>query len=313
MKRYRFLSFLMIFSLLFVFNTESFAQLSKVGESLKTAAAISETEKVESSWGTRDASFDKVDDALGTARGEISTHKKLDGMDAYSGLRYTRTAKTAGKNKKTKIQDTSTFGVWSEGTFGALAFEKGAILDVKSNDNSIGSGLKHTRLEQYESEHILSATKADGVVGAEARAEGNYYVGKNGIELGGSAAAKVGAWVESDSGITFKAGNNRNVASVVSGVSVGASLGAGAEGNVSLRNDRVGLEVGVDVGFVKLKLGGYVNPIGIFEAVKDKTGGWFSSSKDDKKSSGGAEGASGKGSTNNGSGGSGGSSGRITN
>lgn len=321
MKRYPVLSLLMVLSLIFVFNADAFAQVSELQKNLNKGGSISETKEVESGWSNRGFSVGESDDVLGTARGEISAHKKMRSVEAYSGIRYNRSEKVAGKGRKTKTQDNFLFGVWGEGNFGALACEDGALLDLKSNDNSIGAGLKYTRVEQYESDYILSATKSEGVAGAVAAAGGNLYLGKNGIEIGGNAVAKVGAWAESDSGITFKAGHDRNVASVVSGISIGTSVGIGAEGNFSLRTDRVGAEVGVDVGFAKLKLGGYINPVGIFDAIIDKAKDKFGSKNNNKSASGqsgsgGSRGAGGNGGTGGsgggGNGGSGGTSARIS-
>lgn len=241
---------------------------------LKDFSTDSQSGKVAASLGG--AYVKTTKDLEGQAKNDISVHEKLFDASAWLG------PKVSADYKGKFFNDQVTLTAKTENNLGLLLkangnlkyLKDGALIDAKGkieavagaktvNDvgltTNIGGGLG-----------AGTALHVEAMAGADARANGTLYAGKNGIELKGKAEAKCGAWVEGNvnSSVKYK---GQDLFGFGAGGGAGLGVGAGVEGGFSFRTNKVGFQdVGFTLGPIKVKGSFYVNPVAISELATDK-------------------------------------------
>ncbi len=227
-------------------------------------------------FGMGGASWERTGDIEGHAKGAISAHESLTKFDAYLGPRYKAeyNGKFFGDNVAVKASTDNTLGAWARGEGNAKWMKDGAVLDAKGKVE-IGAGFKSENEAQITTKlgggyGTKTSARAEVMAGAQARANGTAYLGKNGIELSGKAEARCGAWVEGNvnHAVQYK---GQDLFGVGAGGGVGAGVGAGVQGGFSFKANKVGFQnVGFTLGPVKVNATFYVNPVGMAEMAVDK-------------------------------------------
>ena len=222
------------------------------------------------------ASFEHVGDIGGHAKGDISVHESLTKFDAYLGPRYKAeyNGKFFGDNMSVTAKTDNTLGAWARGEGNAKWMKDGAVLDAKGKVE-VGAGFKSENEAQITTKlgggyGTKTSARAEVMAGAQARANGTAYLGKNGIELSGKAEARCGAWVEGNvnHAVQYK---GQDLFGVGAGGGVGAGVGAGVQGGFSFKANKIGFQnVGFTLGPVKVNATFYVNPVGMAEMAVDK-------------------------------------------
>ncbi len=214
-------------------------------------------------------------DDLGQANNEISKHQVLLKGEAWLGPRID--AKVAGSylNGKGQIslENRLVAGLDGQVEGNAKWLTGGALIDAKAKA-SVTAGIHNTTTFKNKIDlggGYASNTTAvvDAMAGAQAKANGTLYMGKNGLEVKGGAEARVGLWADA-SGSTSMQYKGQNLFTAEGSAGAGLGVGAGAKGGVSFRADKVGFSAQVTLGPVKLGGGIYVNPVAMTEMAVDK-------------------------------------------
>ncbi|HNY11208.1 MAG TPA: hypothetical protein PKK26_06415 [Candidatus Wallbacteria bacterium] len=227
-------------------------------------------------FGMGGVSYEKTGDIEGHAKNAISAHESLTKFDAYLGPRYKAeyNGKFFGDNVAVTASTDNTLGAWARGSGNVKWMKDGAILDAKGKAE-VGVGFKSENEAQITTKlggdyGTKTSARAEVMAGAQARANGTAYVGKNGIELSGKAEARCGAWVEGNvnHAVQYK---GQDLFGVGAGGGVGAGVGAGVQGGFSFKANKIGFQnLGFTLGPIKVNATFYVNPVGLAEMAVDK-------------------------------------------
>ncbi len=209
-------------------------------------------EKIDSSEISKDAAESD------SAGGAVS----YDGTAGVSGLETAET-NIGGINIKSLSKNTA--GLSSAGGFYTAPRKKGVLTDSAAGVNFF-AGIKSENLAVYSSRAGVTKSYASPMLGADAGADGKFYLGRKGIEIEGNASARAGAWADAGVSHQFKAAGE-NIGDIGFAGGIGAGLAAGVGAGIALRTDKVGLSVKVAIGPVKGKLSVNINPEGIWRAV----------------------------------------------
>jgi len=212
-------------------------------------------------------------DINGQAGNEISKHEALLKAEAWLGPKIETgvSADYLGGAGKFSLDNRFVAGLDAKAEGNVKWLKDGAVLDAKGKVNLV-AGLHNTTTLQNNikmGDMGLNQTAVlDLVAGAQAKANGTAYLGKNGVELQGGAEARVGLWADAKgaSSVQYK-GQNLFTAEGTAGAGLG--LGAGAKGGFSMRADKVGFSAQVTLGPFKLGGGIYVNPVAVGQMAWD--------------------------------------------
>jgi hypothetical protein len=215
-------------------------------------------------------------DYRGMAGNEASQNQMLLKGEAWAGPRIDSKVEGTYLNGAGKLtaSNTTGLGVMAHGEGNAKWMTGDAVVDAKAKVNVVAGAYSTTTVKNtmdLGGGFGSSQTAViDGMAGAQARANGTLYAGKNGLEASGGAEARVGAWVDAKgSASTQYKGQNLFTAEGSAGAGLG--VGAGVKGGAAFRTDKVGFSAQVTLGPVKLGGGLYVNPVAMTQLAVDKS------------------------------------------
>lgn len=214
-------------------------------------------------------------DLQGEAGNEISKHQRLIKGEAWLGPKIDTHVEAGylGGRGKMSLDNRFVAGLDAQFEGNAKWLTGGALVDAKGKVDVV-AGVHNTTtfqnsLKLSENYGVKQTAIVDVVAGAQAKANGTLYAGKNGVEVSGGAEARVGLWADAK-GSTAMQYKGQNLFTAEGSAGAGLGVGAGVKGGVAFRADKVGFNASVTLGPVKLGGGIYVNPVAMTEMAIDK-------------------------------------------
>jgi hypothetical protein len=194
-------------------------------------------------------------------------------LDAHLGLRGDISGKIEGDNYSVTANARAVAGLSGYGEGSLKWMKDGTLVQASARAEAVAGlhGIAQASANAQLSENFGAKGDVYGsvMVGAGARAKGKVYAGDMGVEIGGNAEARVGAWVdgEAKTSLTYQ---GESLFSAKGSAGAGLGVGAGIGGGASLRLDKIGFEGSITLGPVKLGGGVYVNPKAVAHLAFDK-------------------------------------------